>query len=220
MYETIGELIPLAAGIALSPFPIVAAILMLLSPRPAITSIGFLTGWLIGIALACSIFVLAAELIPDSDPASSRVIAGIVKIVLGIGLLFLAARQWRSRPQEGEQAEPPEWMAQINKMGGVKSLRFGLMFAALNPKNLLFSASAGLTIAASESAAILPLVIFTIAASLTVILPIIATLVAPGAMQAPLQNMRTWLLANNAVIMTTVLLVIGIVVISKGIGSF
>ena len=49
MNLVIGEILPLAVGIAISPIPIIAAILMLLSPRAKGTSVGFMIGWLAGI---------------------------------------------------------------------------------------------------------------------------------------------------------------------------
>ena len=48
MADVIGEILPLALGIAISPIPIIAAILMLLSPRAKGTSLGFLLGWVRG----------------------------------------------------------------------------------------------------------------------------------------------------------------------------
>ncbi len=51
MAPVIGEILPLALGIAISPIPIIAAILMLLSPKARVTSIGFLLGWVVGITV-------------------------------------------------------------------------------------------------------------------------------------------------------------------------
>jgi len=44
MGSVIGDILPLALGIAISPIPIIAAILMLLSPKAKGTSVGFLIG--------------------------------------------------------------------------------------------------------------------------------------------------------------------------------
>ena len=57
-----------------------------------------------------------------------------------------------------------------------------------------------------------------IAAS-TVAIPVIAYLlrVEDG---APLEALRVWLVQNNATVMAVLLLVIGVVMIGKGIGSF
>jgi hypothetical protein len=47
----IGDILPLALGIMISPIPIIAAILMLLSPKAKGTSVGFLVGWVAGIVV-------------------------------------------------------------------------------------------------------------------------------------------------------------------------
>ncbi len=52
MVPVIGEILPLALGVAISPIPIIAAILMLLSPKARVTSVGFLLGWVLGIVVA------------------------------------------------------------------------------------------------------------------------------------------------------------------------
>ena len=61
MGSVIGEILPLAIGIAISPIPIIAAILMLLSPKAKGTSIGFLLGWVVGIVVAVTVFTLLSR---------------------------------------------------------------------------------------------------------------------------------------------------------------
>src|SRR5215218_8891052 len=102
MNEVIGEILPLAVGIAISPIPIIAAILMLLSPRAKGTSVGFLIGWLVGIVVAIVLFTLLSSI--SQDTGGSSPVAGVIKIILGALLLFLAIKQWRTRPAEGEHA--------------------------------------------------------------------------------------------------------------------
>ena len=60
MGGVIGDLLPLAVGVAISPIPIIAVILMLLSRRPGATSIGFGVGWLLGILLGTVVFLVIA----------------------------------------------------------------------------------------------------------------------------------------------------------------
>ncbi|MGH3502089.1 MAG: hypothetical protein ACRDQA_14575 [Nocardioidaceae bacterium] len=45
MGAVIGDVLPLAIGVAISPIPIIAVILMLLSRQASRTSTGFLLGW-------------------------------------------------------------------------------------------------------------------------------------------------------------------------------
>ena len=67
MGSVIGEILPLAVGIAISPVPIIAVILMLLSPRAKATSVGFLLGWLFGIIVAIVLFTLLSSVLPQRD---------------------------------------------------------------------------------------------------------------------------------------------------------
>ena len=52
MSSLIAEILPLALAIALSPFPIIPAILLLFTAQARSNSIAFLTGWFSGIRLA------------------------------------------------------------------------------------------------------------------------------------------------------------------------
>ena len=47
----LGDVLPLAVAVLISPIPIIAAILMLLSPNAGATSVGFMLGWLGGILI-------------------------------------------------------------------------------------------------------------------------------------------------------------------------
>ena len=73
--SVIGEILPLAVGIAISPIPIIAAILMLLSPKAKTTSVGFLLGWLAGIVIAIVLFTLLSSVLPQQDPSGSSPVA-------------------------------------------------------------------------------------------------------------------------------------------------
>src|SRR5437762_1845072 len=141
----IGEILPLAVGIAISPIPIVAVILMLLSPRAKSTSVGFMIGWVVGIIVAVVVFTLPASVIPQNSGGPSP-IGGVIKIILGLLLLFLAFGQWRSRPAEGEHPTLPEWMSAIEEMTAGKAFGLGFLLSAVNPKNLLMAISAGVIV--------------------------------------------------------------------------
>lgn len=223
MGEVIGGILPLALGIAISPIPIIAAILMLLSPKAKGTSVGFLIGWVLGIVVAVVVFTLLASIIPEQDPDASKPIAGVIKLLLGAGLLFLALKQWRGRPKDGEAAALPKWMSAIDSMTTVRGAVLGFLLSAVNPKNLLMAAGAGVLIGTAGlngGEITLVVAIFVVIAACSVAVPVIAYLVASEKMAAPLESLRGWLVQNNATVMAVLLLVIGVVMIGKGIGSF
>jgi hypothetical protein len=222
MGSAIGSILPLALGIAISPIPIIAAILMLLSPKARATSVGFLVGWILGIVVAVVVFTLLSSLIPAASDGSKPG-AGVVKLILGVLLLLLAVRQWRSRPKGDAEPALPNWMAAIDTMTAGKALGLAFLLAAVNPKNLLMGAAAGVAIGAagiSSGEATITIVIYVVIAASTVALPVIAYLAASSRMTAPLQSLRTWLVHNNATVMSILLLVIGFVVVGKGLADF
>ncbi|WP_374009272.1 GAP family protein [Leifsonia sp. LS-T14] len=223
MGDVIGAILPLAVGVAISPVPIIAAILMLLSPRAKGTSVGFLLGWVAGIVVAVTVFVLLASVLPEKDPDAAQPIVGVIQIVLGLLLLLLAIRQWRSRPHAGEDPPMPTWMSAIDSMNAGRGFALGFLLSAVNPKNLLLAVSAGVAIGTaglSAGAIVVAEAIFVIIAAITVAVPVIGYLIAADRMRGPLDGLRGWLLRNNATVMAVLLLVIGTVLIGKGIGSF
>jgi threonine/homoserine/homoserine lactone efflux protein len=221
--SVIGESLTLAVGIAISPIPIIATILMLLSAKAKATSVGFLLGWLAGILLAVVLFTLLSSVVPQQNSSGSSPVSGVIKIILGALLLFLAAKQWRGRPAEGDQAAMPKWMSTIDSMTSIKGLGLGFLLSAVNPKNLLLAASAGVIIGGenlSFGETTIVIVVFVLIAGCTVLTPVIGYLIASARMAGPLDRLREWLIDNNATIMAVLLLVIGVSVIGKGIASF
>lgn len=223
MGSVIGEILPLAVGIAISPIPIIAAILMLLSPKAKGTSVGFLLGWVVGIVVAVVAFTLLASVIPADDPDASKPISGVLKLLLGALLLLLAVKQWRSRPKPGEEPVMPKWMAAIDQMTFGKGLGLGFLLSAVNPKNLIMAVGAGTTIGSAGITGgeqTVAIVVFVLIAACSVAIPVIGYLLASKRMAGPLEALHQWLVHNNATVMAVLLLVIGVVMIGKGIGSF
>ena len=223
MNSGIGATLPLALGIAISPVPIIAAILMLLSPKARVTSVGFLLGWVLGIIVAVTAFTLLASSIPAEDADASKPIRGVIQLVLGALLLLLAVSQWRKRPRSGEDPVMPKWMQAIDSISFPLALGLGFLLAALNPKNLLMAAGAGLeigTAALDTGAVIVVIAVFTVLAASTVLVPVVGYLLAAAKLRAPLDALRGWLVNENTVIMAVLLVVIGVATIGKGIGSF
>nr|WP_274638222.1 GAP family protein [Microbacterium bovistercoris] len=223
MGAVIGEILPLALGIAISPIPIIAAILMLLSPKARVTSVGFLLGWVAGIVVAVVVFTLLSSILPADDPSVSKPILGVVRLVLGALLLLLALRQWRGRPKGDALPVLPKWMQAIDTVTFPVALGLGFLLSALNPKNLIMAVGAGMSIGSASlngGAIVVVIVVFTIIAACTVGVPVIAYLLAADTLRGPVDALRGWLVKENAVIMAILLLVIGVSTIGKGLASF
>lgn len=221
MGEVLGQLLPLALGVAISPVPVIAVILMLFAPKAGGTSAGFLIGWLAGIIAATVLFTWLSSTVGLGGSDGSAA-AGWVRIALGVLLLALAAKQWRGRPAPGEEARLPGWMSAIDRFTTGKALALGFALSAVNPKNLAMCAAAGVAVGAgglTVGSATAVIAVFTVIAGCTVAVPVLAYAFAAERMRGPLDRLKVWLEGDNATVMAVLLLVMGVVLVGKGIGG-
>jgi hypothetical protein len=163
MGQAIGDVLPLAVGVALSPVPIIdrahAGHAAHRSNGPAFT-----LGCLIGLSVAGGIVLALASGRAHEDGGEPATWVSVVKLLFGALFVLIAARTWHGRPREGDEAALPKWMQAIDRFGAGKALGMGVL---LNPKNLV----------------------------------------------------KDWMAANNATIMTVLLLVLGAKLIGDGISG-
>src|SRR3954466_15138722 len=222
MGQVVGDLLPLAVGVAISPVPVIAVVLMLLAPKAGGTRAGFLLGWIVGIGGVTTAFLLLASTLDLGGSGQPSTTASWVKLVLGALLLLLAVRQWQSRPEPGAPAKTPGWMAAVDRFTPVKAAGLGVALSAVNPKNLLLCVAAGATIAAgglSGVQEVLSVVIYTVIAVYALSVPVLVHAVGRKRMAGPLESLHSWLTVHNGAVMATLLLVIGVVLIGKGLGG-
>ena len=109
-----GDILPFAIGVAISPVPIIAVILMLFSDKAKSNGLAFLIGWIGGLLIAGGIVLTLANAGKISGGGTPSTISFVIQLLLGLLLLFLAYRNWQTRPKEDEEPEMPKWMAGID----------------------------------------------------------------------------------------------------------
>src|SRR5436305_5526723 len=147
MGKAIGEILPYALGAAISVIPIIAIILMLVTPKAKANGSSFAAGFVAGLALICIVAVVLAGGSNYSSSSGPTKTVSTIKLVLGLLLLFAAFRQWRARPKPGEEPKMPKWLASIDQFTPARSLGIGAALSTVNPKNFAMSPAAGLSIA-------------------------------------------------------------------------
>jgi threonine/homoserine/homoserine lactone efflux protein len=133
-----------ALGVALSPLPLLAMLLVLGGRRPVAHGAAFWAAWTIGVAAATIAFVLLAEVsgATDDDP---RAIA-VAEIAIGALFLVFAARLVLSGRGERSDAVP-SWLQALDRSGGRRAALIGLVLSGANPKNLALTLAAAIAIA-------------------------------------------------------------------------
>ena len=223
MQQVIGELLPLALGIAISPIPIIAIILMLITPKARSNGLAFLLGWMAGILIVGGIALVVADvagLSTGSEAASQSQAA--IKLVLGLLLLVVAARQWRSRPKPGEEASLPKWMQTLDTFTPVKSFGLGALLSGPNLKNLALNLAAMSIVATaglSTANQVVALLVVVVIGSLTIIAPLVVYFAGGEKSTEILGGWKSWLSENNAATMAVLLLVLGVALVGQGISG-
>lgn len=210
------DVLPLALAVALSPFAVVPAILLLLSPRGVATASAFLGGWFVGLVGSTLVVAWLGDLLPsrEDDPAW----VGWARIALGVVLLALALQSWMRRGGPGRE---PAWMATLSSATPGRAVTLGLVLSVANPKILFLSIAAGLTIsgATAPGIAVAATLVYAVVASSTVLIPIAVSAVGGDRVVAPLTRLRDWLVRNNGVLMAVVLAALGLLLLAEGVSG-
>ena len=207
------ELVPLALVIALSPLSIIPGILMLHTPRPRPTSLAFLAGWVLSIGAVTAIFLGGSEM---SSGHSASPWARYARIAIGVALIVWGIAKWVNR---NRSQHVPKWLTSMTSIKPGRAFLTGIVLTVANMKVLLMCIAAGVAIGTadlSRTQTWLAVAIFTALAASTVAVPTLAYQVAGERLDPSLNRLKTWMEDNHAGLIAVVLVVIGLMVIYKG----
>ncbi len=219
--SAIGDLLPSAIGVALSPIPIIAVILMLGTPRARSNGPAFAAGWVVGLIAVNVVVLVAAGGAGDSESTTSTAVDWI-KVGLGVLFLVMAVKQWQGRPRPGTEPEMPKWMAAIDGFTPPKAAGLAVVLSAANPKNLALAVSAAATIAQADLStgdSAVAVAAFVVVGSITVAGPVVAYLVATERSAHLLADIKGFMTDHNSAIMMAVLLVLGAKMLGGGLAA-
>ncbi|WP_316770873.1 GAP family protein [Streptomyces sasae] len=220
MGHAVGDVLGLAAGVAVSPLPIVAIILILATPQGRLNGLLFALGWVLGLAALGAIMLAVGGSGGASAHKHPATWVGALKLALGALLALFGALQWRRRPKDPSQAQLPKWMAAIDRFGPGKILGLGLLLSAGNLKNapLTIAAAASISSAGiSVPQQIGTLAIFVMIASLGVLAPLAVYLVMGERAKSILGNWRDWAAQHNVAVLAVLFFVLGLKLLGDGI---
>ena len=221
LIRAIGDLLPAAVAVALSPIPIIGVVLVLGAPRARTAGPAFATGWVVGLATVSVIVVLAlgGSDDPDSDAATG---VNWIKVAIGILFLLMAAQQWRKRPKEGLSPKTPKWMAAVDTVTPPRAALLGAALSSANPKNLALTIAAAASIAEAgldQGDTAIAVAAYVILGSVTVAGAVLFYLIDAKRAARPLAAVKQFMSEHNAVIMMVVLLLLGAKLLGDGLSG-
>jgi threonine/homoserine/homoserine lactone efflux protein len=220
--QAIGQLLPTAVGVAVSPLPIVAVVLMLVTAHGRVNGIAFVVGWWLGLAIVGVIVLSVSSGAGATSDGAPATWVSWLELILGVLLLLVAVRHWKSRPH-GEEPPTPKWMGALDAFSPLKAGGAGAVLSAANPKNLLLAVAGAATIAGaglSTSQETVSWIVFIAIASIGVLTPVVISLVMGSRSRELLDALKSWMVQNSAAIMAVLLLVIGVKLIGDAVTGF
>ncbi len=219
MGQALLQLVPLGLAAALSSVPITATIFLLLSDSRSRSGLAFLAGTVLGTFAAVTLATVAGQALPgrprrhDDLVATLEVVVGIAMVLLGV--LTLARRN------RGGTGRAAGWLDGIGSFGVVPV--FGIALALnVRPKAVLLVTAAGLTISRAHlpfDQNLLLAVVYTAIATVTVVVPVVATILFPQWMEPRLVSAKGWIAAHSAAVGAAMLILVGGFVIGIGLSG-
>lgn len=222
MVNPIGDILPFAIGVMISPLSIVVVISMLSSKRAKSNSLTFLLGWILGLIIIGGVVLTIVGRQNFSPSSQPSIEASIIRVLAGVLLLYLAVRVWRVSITPGEQ---PPLLTRINAIDtytSAKAFGLGLLLSAAYPKNLTLTIIAALNIAQAQVSDLLNtevFAIFIIISSILVVVPILTSFVLGDKAAQTLDSWKAWNIEHYTAVMLVVFLALAAMNLGKGLNG-
>ncbi len=208
----------MAIGLALSPLPVIAIFMLLMTPRASVNGPSFLGGWFLGIYVVGVIVFNIPGL--EADQSQPTDFSAMLRIGVGVLLLIGAVRYWFNRPGPGDEVKTPKIFVHIDRFGFWKSFFTGILLSVVNVKNFALSAAGAKEIedvSAKGAGIYWYLLLFTIIGSLLIIFPTLVHILFGNKVEDRFQRWKAWLIRNNHMLLVILLTVFGLVLINGGV---
>lgn len=210
--------VPIAVVLALSVFPIVAVLLLLLAPSPLVRSVPFAVGFIIGVVVLVSAFALAAKALPGSSGRQSPPWSHVAEIIVGACLVVFAV-VLMIRPSRPSSMNSSKLADATDKLTKPRSFGFGMLMN-VRPKSLVLTLAAGLAIGTAPIDLLtggLTVLVFAVVAGSTVAGLVVAYAIGTTHVRPGLEWLRNYLTSHAEAVLRFTLLGLGVVLVVVGI---
>ena len=222
-WDTLGALVPLALAGAFSWLPLTGLVVLLLAGSGMARVWAFVAGRVVGLALITVGFVAGARALPAprSTPSLEGPVVAWAEVVVGIALVVVSALSWLHRHRHRARAEPA-WQRRLSE-ASVPAVFLTSVVVDLQPKGLVLGLASGVVVRAGSmpvAEAVLAVVVYLVIAASSVLLPVVATYVAPARTDRWLRDAEDWLAAHGSVLTVVVAALVGVVLVVDAFGRF
>jgi hypothetical protein len=222
-WTALGDVFPVAIAIGLSPFAVVTVVVLLMGDNGRGKATLFACGWLVVIFAIAAVAYLIVDATEEANASASADGVDVVQLVLGLGFFGLAWLSWRKRQRQGEDGNETKTLDRVTRITPVGALALGMLQGVVVVKNIPLALSGGAQLGESDvrgGQAVIALLVFAIVASAGMIALILLSVIGGERFDGPIAAFRQWLEANMTAITIVVTVVIGAVLVGRGIAIF
>ncbi len=222
MGNAIVHVLPFAIAIAISPLPVIVVVLILVSERAREKGFGYIIGRLLTLAVVMGVVVIvyganSKHLVHRATPTTA---ASIARIVVGVLVVLLAAWLWYSRPKHGAEPHPSRLLRHVDRVTPIRAFVLGTLLVLLDISTAILAVLAAIDIGQAQLSfgqTVGASVVFLAIATVTSTAPFVLYLAGGPALARRLSVAKTWLVKNEKTVMAILFLVVGALLISRGI---
>jgi len=209
------ELIIIGLAITLEPIPLTAFVLILASKGGSRKGAAFIAGWLLSLAIVIAGTVLVTGNNPPKSNTAPSLAALAVKILIGVVLVFIAVRKWRSLGKPKKPKKTPKWQTGIDNMSPL----YALGLAPLTQPWGLVAAGVATIMEAKLSSwqSYLSLILFCLISTAVYLAMELYATIRPENCAALLASIRMWIETHTDQVIVVVSLALGLWLIGDSI---
>lgn len=220
MDHAIARSLALAIGVALSPVPITAVVLMLTTARAKVNGLAFVLGWLFSLGTVGTIVLGISGPAGASGSDELRTSVSWLEIAVGTLLFLVAIYQFRRHPRAQKQVSMLKGTSTVGTFSPGVAFVAGVLLVGANPKNLLL-AVAGATVIAQTGIAgfqqAIAYLSFAVIAAIGVGAPVLIYLAMGRRSQDLFARLQAYIGRHRAVITSVLCLIVSATFIGEAI---
>jgi len=209
------DLIVIGLAIALDPISLTPFLLIVSAKRGVRKGAAFMLGWLASIAIVIAVTLAATGSNPPASSSAPSIAALVVKLIIGLGLIYYAMRQRRRMGQPKPPKKTPKWQTGIDNM----SIWFAAILAPLTQPWGLVAAGVTVIIQADLASAqdVVAVVLFALIATSIIITLELYAAFRPERAQEFVRRIRAWIGAHSDQVVVILFLVVGLYLVGSSI---
>jgi hypothetical protein len=216
----IAEVVPFAVATAVSPLPLLALLVVLLTPRAVPNGLAFALGW--AVALLAVGAVTVALLGGGAGFDEGGVVPRVIEVVAGAGLIALAVRQWVRRPRGDARTVDPRWLVVADRCTPPRAFALGGGLVLANPKNLALTVAASGAVAGAGGTSpdrFWALALFAALGTAGLAVPLGLRITLGERAAGTLRRWRRWLVVHGTPAACAVVALIGFLLVVRGLAA-